>query len=1362
MLEGLRVADNKMSLIKEYTGKYKPELYRQPFWLEEKLPPFTLWSVTRMGYDPQVKLATRILLAPLMKAKFELTGDAEVVQFIAKTLKTVWRHSMHKILKGVKNTMAAGEVLYEYSERDKMFYYRGLIDYYPPDVRILTSKKTGRMTGIKVRMRKANKRGTVTLRRPKSFLYLHDREFNQWTGRSAYESAYRPWFDKAERDGALDIRRMWYYKCAFDGGDLYHPTGEYIDPDGNKIPYQDVARQMLEMEKTGGVSAYPNTYDENGNRDWERVRPSPNGSGADLINYTDQLDVEIARGIGITDDVMQQVGGTGSYAGRTVPLMAFFTSEGMTLTEVATAVIEQIVDPLVIANYGQDARYEVQSVEIDVDALMPETPSGENGQGGPQEEQQSAQQGAVQGESAQSAELSLVSKWEKSGASVEVFHVTSSGRYRIKTSSDCTGSPVEMAVRHAPKGGVSIEGRRYLGGQFIPEVGSRLSKQEAISVLSEMVSVSKRMNQDEFSRYLKHSLGMNARGDVRSMRSAAEEEILGRISEEDEQKPSSNWRDPDDDRKRASVDGVHFVEPEHGEGDVIVVKVGEIDKAWKRGPGHLYVAGGDSGKTKRFGDAVRKGAGSEKYPVQMPRVNFNDDGTVSFIDGRHRFAYMRESGLQAIPVVATGRVPGKKRPESTEMAVRHAPKGGITIKGTFYPGGRFIPDDVYAAMPPKERKRLKVKNEHTFKEGELIPADVYNKLSPEQKSEIRKQYSSRRLEQVKATQSRKSENLRKSETVPSGFKPDFSDIESHPPGSVVGILMGNVPDFSRTGKYDEENDQYKAKLQDIYRKLGEDTLSKIGYTDYKKASDQEVERLADALSHELQYALSQDNSGAGWYDREVSRTYEILNERHPEFLSDEAAVAENLPDSRTARGVFAAMLAITSNGSKVDMNLKRGEELYSDWKSTRKDADSPGVIDTNSEYGGPVKNQVNGQLKILNGMFEAYGVQDTIEILSSEMTPAEIDAFSRILTGKKKNPGELKGTKLKGSMIFGPKLGSFFNNLMGDYDTVTMDRWFMRTINRMTGDIFKPNEASIESNAKGLLEFHEKDWSRKSLGKFHDSLNKMLRESVEHEKTGGELPQDSLIRKWAEANVDRPDDDKERKMARSILGSNGDKRDSAIDEFYWRYKPRSRNELRQLRGGMDKKTFNAELRKLLKNGPDMTVEQGQYVNRLTRWISERESEYGQSKPWVDKAGRPRTYETGKKKGEIQEKSFVDKNEYNRTAHRLWDQYFKPTEAPFNGTHRAWMRKVYGRALEKLKNDTGIEITNADAQALHWYFEKELVGAMGGNTSRAVKESYGDAAEKLLEGKLDDLDYTDKKNYQDNNVEEEEKLGRDEF
>ncbi len=47
------------------------------------------------------------------------------------------------------------------------------------------------------------------------------------------------------------------------------------------------------------------------------------------------------------------------------------------------------------------------------------------------------------------------------------------------------------------------------------------------------------------------------------------------------------------------------------------------------------------------------------------------------------------------------------RMEPEQYEVRHAPKGGVTVQGTFYPGGEFIPPDVMAKATPTERQAIK-------------------------------------------------------------------------------------------------------------------------------------------------------------------------------------------------------------------------------------------------------------------------------------------------------------------------------------------------------------------------------------------------------------------------------------------------------------------------------------------------------------------------------------------------------------------------------------------------------------------------------------------------------------------------------
>jgi hypothetical protein len=55
--------------------------------------------------------------------------------------------------------------------------------------------------------------------------------------------------------------------------------------------------------------------------------------------------------------------------------------------------------------------------------------------------------------------------------------------------------------------------------------------------------------------------------------------------------------------------------------------------------------------------------------------------------------------------------------------------------------------------------------------------------------------------------------------------------------------------------------------------------------------------------------------------------------------------------------------------------------------------------------------------------------------------------------------------------MFGPKVGgAFYQNLNENYDPLTMDRWFMRTIGRLTGDLVNEDEALDRKQANRFRE----------------------------------------------------------------------------------------------------------------------------------------------------------------------------------------------------------------------------------------------------------------------------------------------------
>jgi len=88
---------------------------------------------------------------------------------------------------------------------------------------------------------------------------------------------------------------------------------------------------------------------------------------------------------------------------------------------------------------------------------------------------------------------------------------------------------------------------------------------------------------------------------------------------------------------------------ESGEDAIVWVDVAKLDASFKHDRGFYVGPGGEGGikgRYPRFDEWVKEG-----HPVAMPEVGFGYRDTATFTNGRHRFAWMRDHGAQAVPVV---------------------------------------------------------------------------------------------------------------------------------------------------------------------------------------------------------------------------------------------------------------------------------------------------------------------------------------------------------------------------------------------------------------------------------------------------------------------------------------------------------------------------------------------------------------------------------------------------------------------------------------------------------------------------------------------------------------------------------------
>lgn len=200
-------------------------------------------------------------------------------------------------------------------------------------------------------------------------------------------------------------------------------------------------------------------------------------------------------------------------------------------------------------------------------------------------------------------------------------------------------------------------------------------------------------------------------------------------------------------------------------------------------------------------------------------------------------------------------------------------------------------------------------------------------------------------------------------------------------------------------------------------------------------NDDDRETISRLLAAEAIGAINSAGSALEWYDSTIRNTLAQAALKYPELDTD--------PRARLA---FLLSMAISSQGLNVESNLNFTMRQYGEYRKTVDPATGIGQFRTIGE--GKHSGAQANNFRIANSMIKSIGPDQMIRFLRTSFTAKELtDAGLEI-------GGELKSEQVLGSAIFGPKIGfGFYSNLDGNFDPVTMDMWFMRTIGRLAGTL---------------------------------------------------------------------------------------------------------------------------------------------------------------------------------------------------------------------------------------------------------------------------------------------------------------------
>ncbi len=211
---------------------------------------------------------------------------------------------------------------------------------------------------------------------------------------------------------------------------------------------------------------------------------------------------------------------------------------------------------------------------------------------------------------------------------------------------------------------------------------------------------------------------------------------------------------------------------------------------------------------------------------------------------------------------------------------------------------------------------------------------------------------------------------------------------------------------------------------------------KPGWHNFRSARD--IREMGRILAFEIGHALTKDGSGVDWYRSKIDGMYRDLSKAFPELAQD----GED-------RFLFSVILAVTSNGQSVPDNLHDAILIYQKARGT-------GKLPSSAHTSRSERNAaVIKAFREVNSLIAENGWQGAKAALLEGMNVSQLQKKFGI-----KLAGELADHNVIGAMILGPKIGSFWGNLNGHYDSVTMDLWFTRTMNRLSGDT-----ATVEPDA---------------------------------------------------------------------------------------------------------------------------------------------------------------------------------------------------------------------------------------------------------------------------------------------------------
>jgi len=489
-------------------------------------------------------------------------------------------------------------------------------------------------------------------------------------------------------------------------------------------------------------------------------------------------------------------------------------------------------------------------------------------------------------------------------------------------------------------------------------------------------------------------------------------------------------------------------------------------------------------QTKESTDSQREGVpGQIRAPPVDRGVEVSDPATDRRPSERGVGEGRADSGVEGQTPAQDGDDTG----QAVQLRGRQAKAGGeYGLNGEFYRGGQFMPSSAFTEKGKYKVQKTRGTGRQLIAPGEFaLPPEgqrsLFSRISQfitydEYEGGALTNAKVRDYNVIEGATPPKEEIQAGIEAFNKGVR--FVDIEQSSDPDFQEIILSDLSQPSQkvtasTILYGDESPiqiEGKPTVVKVATALDQRVAEAYGDTNLGEQTDANVEIISDLIAHEATEALYQEGNAGEWYQEKVANAMSLAAQRFPELSTD--------PNAKFA---FTAIMAVTSNGASVPENSVNTFKLYEQYRQT-KQFKIFGV--------GKEAQAMKNSFRLLNDLIDATGVDSVREFMDQDITVKELkEDFGLTVSG------ELMGTKLKGSAILGPKIGGgFYQNLNGNFDPLTMDRWFMRTYGRLTGTLMSEAKRKLPAQIDKFRKVALSDSYRSKLKKDGINRNKLKKD----------------------------------------------------------------------------------------------------------------------------------------------------------------------------------------------------------------------------------------------------------------------------